>query len=215
MNEIKSSTSLQEKEHKLFSIWRSRVNEFIEDGVVDEQQFLQQKRRYVFVLKEANQMGKTTLTEFLRNGAPQNGGHTWNPVCRWLTGETSRVFSPDERKDILRRIAVMNLKKEDGGNKTDMRNLEKVVECDKEYIKAQMEIYIQYSPVIFVCCGPWLLTMLQKHVFIEADIQREAALPFIKPDPNHEAYFVAFFHPNARKAGLAEKFKFVQTLING
>ena len=90
--------SIVERERNLFDSWRKTTANFVEDGVVDEQRFLQQPCRFVFVLKEANQMGETTLTDFLRNGAPKDGGHTWNPVCRWLTGEKSRSYSPPERK---------------------------------------------------------------------------------------------------------------------
>ena len=207
--------SIKERERSLFEGWRAKTKNFIEDGVVDEQSFLQQQCRYVFVLKEANQMGTTTLTDFLRDGAPGNGGHTWNPVCRWLTGEASRTFTTAERKEILRDIAVMNLKKEDGGNVTDMRELERVVERDCDLIKAQMEIYIQHEPVVFICCGSGLLTMISRHVFSGVEIDRNATLPFIKPYAGREAYFVGFNHPNARKADLAAKFRSIHSLIKG
>ena len=211
-------TTIKESERRLFAKWRTNIGPkgaFIEDGVVDERQFLQEPCRFVFVLKEANQMGKTSLTDFLSNGAPGNGGHTWNPVCRWLTGEKTRVFSPDERKDILRRIAVMNLKKEDGGSVTDMRKLEEVVKRDSGFIKSQMEIYAQHVPVAFICCGPWLLSMISQHVYDNASIEREAPIPFMKPFVGREVYFVAFNHPNAKVENLVTKFEFVKGLIKG
>ena len=211
---------IKARECSLFNDWRMNIapvikGAFVEDGVVDEQRFLQEPCRWVFVLKEANQMGKTSLTDFLYNGAPGNGGHTWNPVCRWLTGEKARVFSPEERKDILRRIAVMNLKKEDGCSVTNMRELENAVKRDKDFIKLQMEIYVQHAPVVFICCGPWLLTMISKHVYDDARIERAALLPFMKPYADREVYFVAFNHPNARKANLVTKFGSIQALIKG
>ena len=213
MNDNNTSTSLREKEHQLFDIWRSNTDQFIEDGVVDEQIFLQQKCRYVFVLKEANALNMS-LVGFLRKGAPRNGGHTWNPVCRWLTGKESCRFSPEERAEILKSIAVVNLKKADDGNSTtNLRKLKKVVERDRDLIRKQLDIYAEHPPVVFVCCGPWLLTMLKDHVFNHAEILQHLPLPLMKPYENREAYFTAFSHPNAREAGLVEKFKLIQTVI--
>ena len=201
MNDNNASISLREKERQLFDVWQSRVDRFIADGVVNEKQFLQQKCRYVFVLKEANDLNMS-LVDFLKSGAPGNGGHTWNPVCRWLTGKETCRFSPEERAEILKRVAVMNLKKSDrepdGNYTTNLGTLKEVVKRDHELIRQQLEIYAQYPPVVFVCCGPWLLTMLRDYVFSQATIQYEAALPFMKPDSNQEIFLVAFFHPMLR-----------------
>ena len=109
----------------------------------------------------------------------------------------------------------MNLKKEDGCSVTDMRELENAVKRDKDFIKSQMEIYVQHAPVVFICCGPWLLTMISKHVYDDARIERAALLPFMKPYADREVYFVAFNHPNARKADLVTKFGSIQALIKG
>lgn len=206
--------SICEQERQLFEDWRLKGDtDFIEDGVVDERCFLQQKCRFVFILKEANQMGQTSLTSFLKNGAPKNGGHTWNPVCRWLVGENSRIFSPEERSRILRKIAIVNVKKEDGGSVTNMTKLKRVVERDREYIKAQLNLYAEFAPVVFICCGPGLLSMIQQYVFNQAVIQRKAPLPFMRPFADREVYFVAFYHPNARQSGLVEKFNSIRTFL--
>ena len=211
--------SIPDRERSLFDDWKKQnpsiAQHFIEDGVVDEDCFLQQHCRYVFVLKEANDLGMS-LVDFLRKGAPGNGGHTWNPVCRWLTGRNEH-FSEAQRAEILRDIAVMNLKKEDrkydGGYATSLAELEKVVERDRDFIKKQLEIYAHYSPVVFVCCGPWLLTMIQKQIFPSAEIHREAVPSYMQPDANRKVFFVAFNHPNAKKAGLTEKFQYIKGLI--
>ena len=110
-------------------------------------------------------------------------------------------------------VWVSNLKKEDGGSVTDMHELERVVERDCDLIKAQMEIYLQHEPVVFICCGSGLLTMISRHVFNNSEIDRNAPLPLMKPDAGREAYFVGFNHPNARTANLAAKFMSIRTLI--
>ena len=210
-----NTNSISAKELQLFNRWRKTTSSFVVDGVVDEAVFLKQQCKIVLILKEANQMGETALNEFLRNGAPGNGGHTWNPVCRWLTGEETRMFSQDERKEVLRRIAVMNLKKKDGGSTTDMQELATFVEADKEFIAEQLSFYSEFEPVIFVCCGPWILTMLNDHVLGQHKINRDAPFAFIKPDDNREVYYVAFNHPNCRKAGMVRKFHEMMVFVKG
>lgn len=213
--------SIREQERRLFDAWREQMpsieKAYIEDGVVDEDRFLQQKWRYVFVLKEANDLNMS-LVDFLKTGAPGNGGHTWNPVCRWLMGIDSREFSQEERAEILRNIAVVNLKKEnrqfDGAYTTNHSHLEKVVERDRQWLKKQFEIYAKHPPVVFVCCGPGLLTMISHHLFDDAIIQRDSVLPFMQPDANRKVLFVAFNHPNAKKRGLTAKFKAIQNMID-
>lgn len=201
-----------EKEKELFEIWKQGKKNFVMDGVVDEHTFLEQKCHFVFILKETDQMGNTALPTFLGDGAPGNGGHTWNPVCRWLTGE-DRVFSLQERADILKKIAVVNLKKEDGGPNTDMAILENVVREDKDYIKKQLSFYYTgITPVVFVCCGPYILSMLNDNILGKVDLHINKPLPYAKPD-DREIYYVAFNHPNAKKAGLTKKFKLIASLI--
>lgn len=209
-----NTNSIGAKESQLFNRWRKTTSNFVVDGVVDEAVFLKQQCKIVLILKEANQIGETALNEFLRNGAPGNGGHTWNPVCRWLTGEETRMFSQDERKEVLRRIAVMNLKKKDGGSSTDTQELEKVVVKDKGFIAEQLSVYATFEPVVFVCCGPGILTMLNNHV-LKSNINKDGSFAFIKPDDKHEVYYVAFNHPNCRKAGMVRKFREMMAFVKG
>ena len=218
--------NIRNQESDLFTEWedaRPSKNKFVRDGVVDEQVFASQSFRFVFVLKEANQFGNAyegSLANFVKEGAPGNGGHTWNPICKWLTG-TDRVFAQAERKNILRSIAVLNLKKEDGCNKTDMNKLLDRVERDKEFLKRQLGIYIKHDPVVFVCCGPGLLSMLKKsvlslfHDYDNLEICRKDSIKYIKPYSSRKIYFVAFNHPNCRKSSLTliNEFKKIRTLF--
>lgn len=219
--------SIRNQERDLFTEWedaRPSKNAFVRDGVVDEQAFASLPCRFVFVLKEANQFGNAydgSLANFVKDGAPGNGGHTWNPVCKWLTG-TDKVFSQEERKDILKSIAVVNLKKEDGGNKTDMNALRERVERDNEFLKRQLGIYIEQTPVVFVCCGTRLLSMLKNSVlplfsdYDSLDFNRVDSTLYIKPYSDRKIYFVAFNHPNCRKSSstLINEFKKIRTLCS-
>ena len=218
--------TIGDQEKELFAEWRNEARErgFICDGVVDEATFLDQPCHFVFVLKETNQFGNAcdaSLAKFLKDGAPKNGGHTWNPVCKWLTG-THRIFTQTERKNILKSIAVINLKKEDGGTTTNMNALGKRVERDKEFLKRQLGIYIMHDPVVFICCGPWLLSMLKNNVMPllsdhdSLDLHTNGSIRYIKPYSNRKVYFVAFNHPNCRKSSstLIDEFKKIKALCN-
>ena len=220
--------NIQNEEEKLFEEWEKAQpceKAFVRDGVVDEEVFVRQPCRFVFVLKEANQFGEAkeyegSLAKFVKDGAPNNGGHTWNPVCKWLTG-TDKVYNQAERRDVLKPIAVVNLKKEDGGNRTDMNALRDRVERDKEFLKRQLEIYVKREPVVFVCCGPWLLTMLKNSVqplfknHDSLEVSRNDSILYIKPYTTKKVYFVAFNHPNCRKASLTliNEFKKIKALF--
>lgn len=208
----------------MFREWKasdsgSRKGVFVEDGVVCESKFLASKIRYVFVLKECDAL-RSSLVEFLRKGAYANengnGGHTWNPVCRWLKGLNSGVlFSPEERAEILSPIAVVNLKKHDEGNiSTDMGSLRDVACRDKKFLKKQFEIYAGETPAVFVCCGPGMFDIVVSDVMGE-DTQSidHGHRPVFKQIGN--SYFLAFSHPNARKPGLAELFQsYVKAIVN-
>lgn len=212
------------QESDLFAEWQGACphEKFIRDGVVDMSTFESQLCRFVFVLKETNLFGDdydASLVEFVKDGAPGNGGHTWNSVCKWLTG-ANKVFTQAERKVILKSVAVVNLKKEDGKSKTDMKVLRDRVERDKEFLKRQLGIYIKHDPVVFVCCGPWLLSMLKNSVlplfsdYDSLDIVANGSIRYIKPYLCRKVYFVAFSHPNCRKSSmtLINEFKKIKTL---
>ena len=59
------SLSILEQESKLFDKWEMRTKDvnghFVSDGVVCEEVFLRQEVKYVFILKEVNDLYKNTL----------------------------------------------------------------------------------------------------------------------------------------------------------
>ena len=50
--------AIKEQENLLFGVWEDRIggSNFIRDGVIDETRFLKEKLKFVFVLKEANDL---------------------------------------------------------------------------------------------------------------------------------------------------------------
>ncbi len=148
------------REEELFKEWEKRRESFVRDGVVSEHGYRTSCPRIAFILKEANDPGDDfDLRQFLQN---QNGGKgtTWNNVARWVHGirnlPSECAWSCYEnvgarfRREVLRGIVAMNLKKSPGGSRTRNSELKSVTRDDAEFIQKQ---YALYDPDITICGG--------------------------------------------------------------
>lgn len=202
---------ISKQESKLFDKWKKETKDvkghFVSDGVVCEEVFLKQDLKYVFILKEVNDLFSSykSLTEFLRDGAPKNGGHTWNPVCRWVEQDFKAGQS---RKQVLSKIAAINLKKHDEcRTTTDMAALREVVLRDKKHILEQMKIYQGHGPTVFICCGSGMFDLVAGCVCgIDVSLIDHNKKPTACRLDN-DSCILAFSHPNSRKAGLDKLFR--------
>lgn len=149
---------IKDKERALFDEWKRKqgYRYFISDGVLDEQEWERQKYRILFVLKEANwEKDNADLCEFLLSESSSSYWKTWNNVARWTKailegGEYNRKVSNADKSYWLRKVAVMNLKKEGGGAVADNNAIYTSAMQDKSYIKRQIQLY---EPDIIICCG--------------------------------------------------------------
>ena len=151
--------AITEKENLLFDEWRKNREGFVSDGLVDEASYLNSNLKIMFVLKEVNDPdgGNWDLRKFVREGGrPQ----TWDNVTRWVKGirslpselkwnELSEV-TETKRRDILRSICAINLKKSPGGHTTDNQSLWEISNNDKEFIRKQFSFY---EADIVIGCG--------------------------------------------------------------
>jgi DNA segregation ATPase FtsK/SpoIIIE-like protein len=203
--------TIKECETRLFDKWKQETKDvkghFVSDGVVSEEVFLKQETKYVFILKEVNDLFTSyqSLCDFLRDGAPKNGGHTWNPICRWVD---KNFKNGQSRKEVLNRIAAINLKKHDECmTTTDMSALQKVVLRDRKYILEQIKLYQGYGPTVFVCCGPGMFDLVANCVcgidVSQIDHNKKPTACYLGED----AFLLAFSHPNSRKGGLDKLFQ--------
>lgn len=151
--------NINKSENELFKNWITTrmYNYFIKDGVIDEETFLKQKTKILFVLKEANcQNGNADFREELKKSDLEgNWWKTWNNIARWslalLNGEEyPENISTEYRAEVLKRIAFLNLKKVGGGTQAKTNEIIKAAQNDREFIKDQIEIY---NPDIVICCG--------------------------------------------------------------
>jgi hypothetical protein len=146
-------------EEQLFSQWQGSRKGFVKDGVVSEKDYLESTPKIAFILKEVNDPdgGGWDLRKFIANGGrPQ----TWNNMTRWVHGIRNRNSIPnwefysqisnEFRKEILRSICAINLKKSPGTHTTDHASLKTIAHEDKDFIQRQYEIY---DPDITICGG--------------------------------------------------------------
>lgn len=141
---------------ELFSEWKQRYcfDAFISDGIVDSTNYAHP--HILFVLRDMNLKWKQDrdLCEDLR--CDGSGWKTWNNVGRWtaalLDGDPAYPFdmSTDKRVAQLKRVAVMNLKKEGGGSRTDRLKLDAAVQKQALLIRREISMC---TPKLIVCCG--------------------------------------------------------------
>ncbi len=194
--------SITEKEEKLFKLWEAGRKDFVRDGVILENDYSDSFPKIAFILKEVNDPGGGgwDLREFVAEGGR---AQTWNNIARWVHGIKNRnnipnwgfysEISEDFRKEILKGICVINLKKSPGTHITNMRTLESAAESDKEYIRRQ---YALYEPDLTICCGTGDLF---KKVVGHGDKkwrQTKRGIWWYERDVGK--YVVSFAHPEAR-----------------
>ncbi|SMY33697.1 hypothetical protein PMAL9190_01156 [Photobacterium malacitanum] len=168
--------SIYEDETNLFKSWIGKREGFVVDGVVSEEHYINSSLKLCFVLKEVNDEGGGgwDLRQFIRDGARWQ---TWDNISRWVKciskldkdvcwSELANITEND-RKDTLKSICAMNLKKSPGRHTTIKASFNKVVAEDKEYIQKQ---YSLYNPDITVCCGTgwdfrWALDLDKTEVY--------------------------------------------------
>lgn len=118
--------------------------------------FLRQKYKILFVLKEANRKdGDADLCEFLLSESSPTYRKTWNNVARWIKallvqGDHPEYVSRSDKSFWLRKAAVMNLKKVGGGSSSNDGTIREYSRADREFLKEQI---VLYQPDIIICCG--------------------------------------------------------------
>ena len=136
--------TLVEKENVLFEEWKKGRDDFVSDGVVDENAYAKSVKKLIFVLKEVNFADENRdLRKFLRdrNERPQ----TWDNVTRWVMGIRRlkddlpwvdlENIDQEKRIETLKSICAVNLRKSPGGYTSDNKRLKVVAKEDKNYIE--------------------------------------------------------------------------------
>lgn len=150
---------IKEKEQVLFALWRRERNysTFMSDGLFDEEGWIAQDVKILYVLKEANWVGgDTDLCEYLLSEpSPSTYWRTWNNIARWTQairegGDYKRIISKADKTACLKTIAALNIKKIGGDAEADDEEIKAFGISDAEFLNTQIELY---QPDIIICCG--------------------------------------------------------------
>ncbi len=139
---------------QLFAQWKQEhaFDAFISDGIVDGTAYA--SPRILFVLREMNCRSERDLCADLR--CHGSGWKTWNNIGRWtaalLDGESAypKDMPAARRAAQLKRVAVINVKKEGGGPRAVGSELEKAVREQAPLLRREIALC---NPDLIVCCG--------------------------------------------------------------
>lgn len=156
-----------EKQEMIFDEIRSKRipgEVYVMDGIVNPQIWFKQKVRPLFLLKEAHGGNDDwSLLEQLMPIERKNEktcGSTWRKVTQWTYGllgtDTASIPKFDESKipelkygnEMLKRIAVVNVKKTAGKSNSDMNEINEFAKRDRVELKQQIELY---DPTVIIC----------------------------------------------------------------
>lgn len=135
--------------------YSDRNSDLITDGIVDPEQY----EGILFLLKEAYGKGEKKdswdLCQWLATGKPKK---MWVHVAKWVHGLRNttkdrvepyvRKLTEEERREALRKIAVVNVKKVDGKSSSDKENLTGYVKENAGLLRREIELA---QPRIVVC----------------------------------------------------------------
>ena len=119
---------------------------FYADGVVDYERWsaLPDGKHIVVLLKETNGL-HGSLVEFLYHGGSKTYYRTWNNVARWanmiLNGTYWEFVPKSLLDDMVRNIAVVNLKKCPGGAIASSKAVRQAARQDADRLKRQIQLY--------------------------------------------------------------------------
>lgn len=197
---------ITEKENELFEEWAKDRKDLVKDGVMDEKSYEDTDIKILFVMKEVNDPGggKWDLKKFIRDGALRQ---TWDNITRWVKGirnldknlnweKELATITPEQRKEILKSICVMNLKKSPGGYITDNDLLAKIATEDKEYLKKQFSLY---NPDIIICCGSSTNYIFNSLIDFAKKLDwKMTSRGILFHEFSPDKYLISFAHPEAR-----------------
>ena len=192
--------SIKEEEKVLFDKLRDSNPIIVEDGIVDEAEYLASRYKILYVMKEENGGEGWNLKEFLKDEArPQ----TWNNIARWTEGilnlEPDYKWNyldsnnEDRRKIMLKKIGSINLKKIPGKHTSDNKKIDKEAKANKDLINKQVNLY---QSDIIICCGTFDSFV---DIFSDAKKQKlEMTARGVRYIIYEDKIIISYAHPAAR-----------------
>lgn len=161
MGELKKYTSID----ALLDAWekdlQNEVKVFIRDGIVCEEEYAQP--HVLFLMRDMNAKEKYDLRKELYSTG--SGWKTWNNAARWSialqTGSETYPLEIDRCAE-MRKVAVVNIKKEAGGARANKAALQTAAEQYGAYTLREIELC---DPEIIVCGGFGNAGILKGYIF--------------------------------------------------
>ncbi len=215
--------TIKDNEKILFEKWKAErdYRSFTWDGVFDEQTYLSQPLKILYVLKEADWLGLDAdlqLIDWLLSEKSPTYWKTWNNIARWtqallVGGDYQKHISKQDKTYWLKKIAFMELKKVPGGASSSNDEIRSFVEKDRIFLKEQI---CCYHPDIIICCGRGTgknADLLYNYVFDKAELSewKHPALVqkynyFVAKINGKPVPVVSYVHPQM-SFGTHDKFK--------
>jgi hypothetical protein len=211
-----AQTTIYQQEQDLFSEWKEKRPNIIYDGVVNETEYAKCNPKIVYLLKEVNGEpadGKGWDLRDLLNKARTKEEEasivpTFNNITRWTYGIRSIFENPDAiitskqiaivdndfRREQLKYIAVMNVKKVSGLAAASNSAIKRYASEDEKFLLRQLRIY---SPQIVICCGT--------DECYPIDLSWDKTANGVEYAIDGETVVISFKHPNRK----AKKLTFV------
>ena len=153
---------MKENLKELFNQWQKELDgKFVPDGTINFEQWEKTNKKILVILKETNDFDNFGLNDLINKNITNSKsgiwkGLTWHNIGRVSYGllNTSAPFKDahKKRKETLKHIAVMNIKKTAGKSKSKYKTIKFHAEKYKDYIKKEIEII---NPDIVILGGTY------------------------------------------------------------
>lgn len=150
---------------ELLDMWKNEystsIKLFIKDGVICHEEY--SEPHVLFIMRDMNTGAEVDLREELRQWG--SGWKTWNNAARWahalLTGDNIYPHEIDRCAE-MRKVAVINIKKEAGGSRAFKKELQEAAAQYGTYTLREIELC---DPKIIICGGFGNATILKDYIF--------------------------------------------------
>jgi len=203
--------------NKLFLVWKKNYSEsenFVKDGIVNEELFDKARTKILFITKEPNDPKQegTDFREWWNEGVYYSFSYR---IAEWSYGilndfipyDNIWIKNDDSRAlQAIQSIAFMNVKKSGGIGSSKEKDINKYIERDIEFIHKQIKII---DPEIIIIGMSWASTV----DLLFPDLKWIKSGYAINLARFNESKVIDFYHPSARN-GVAASYSLLQNVIN-
>ncbi len=213
---MKEIQNIQEEYENLLDQEASKYPNFVKDGIVDYETFNKQPLKILWILKEANNNNDNgDLRKYIQNPTIyRKWKASYLSILHVSCGLLSNINDFDSLKldmDVFKKIALININKLGGGNRTNWREFIPKYQLFKDLIIQQMKL-INPDVVIFGNVF-WLMWNEMKNFHVNDDEteykMNEIYKNKIKTHCNSHRIFIETYHPG--QTNLTKKMYFEKT----